>query len=273
MSQTKPKQPWLELRNIEVWQNNRSLVDRLSLMLRLGESTTVLGPNGSGKSTLVKLIERRLHPVVKQDSWLRLFGEELIPLQQLRQRIGVVNSELDERIPAQLTAHDVVLSGLFGSTRLGQHQQTSRDDHRAVQRRLEELNLIELESRQYCQLSDGEKRRLLIARAVIHRPEILILDEPARALDLRSCHQMLTMIQQLCRLGVTVVQVTHRIDTIVPEMKRVVLLKAGQVVDDGSPSEMLTSSRLSALFDTQLTVLDANGYRQVVPHADCSEQL
>ena len=111
MSQTKPKQPWLELRNIEVWQNNHSLVDRLSLLLRL-ESTTVLGPNGSGKSTLVKLIERRLHPVVRRihgcDCWRRT-----IPLQQLRQRIGVVNSELDERIPAQLTAHDVVLSGLF----------------------------------------------------------------------------------------------------------------------------------------------------------------
>ena len=181
-------------------------------MLRLGESTTVLGPNGSGKSTLVKLIERRLHPVVKQDSWLRLFGEELIPLQQLRQRIGVVNSELDERIPAQLTAHDVVLSGLFGSTRLGQHQQTSSDNHRAVQRRLEELNLIELENRQYCQLSDGEKRRLLIARALIHHPEVLILDEPARALDLRACHQMLEMIRAFCRMGVTVVQVTHRID-------------------------------------------------------------
>ena len=273
MNQTKPKQPWLELRNIEVWQNNRSLVDRLSLMLRLGESTTVLGPNGSGKSTLVKLIERRLHPVVKQDSWLRLFGEELIPLQQLRQRIGVVNSELDERIPAQLTAHDVVLSGLFGSTRLGQHQQTSREDHRAVQSRLEELNLIELENRQYCQLSDGEKRRLLIARALIHHPEVLILDEPARALDLRACHQMLEMIRAFCRMGVTVVQVTHRIDTIVPEMQRVVLLKSGQVIDDGSPSNMLTSSRLSALFDTKLTVLDANGYRQVVPSSDSSTQF
>ena len=84
---------------------------------------------------------------------------------------------------------------------------------------------------------------------------------------------MLEMIRALCRMGVTVVQVTHRIDTIVPEMQRVVLLKSGQVIDDGSPSNMLTSSRLSALFDTKLTVLDANGYRQIVPNSDSSTQF
>ena len=267
MTQTMATQsnPWLELKNIEVWQNNLALVKGLSLDLVLGESTTVLGPNGSGKSPLVKLIERRLHPIVKPESHLRLFGSENIHLQSLRQLIGILNSELDERIPGRCLVREVVLSGCFGSTRLGRGQTPSLQQNNAATDVLKRFELNELEERQYCQLSDGQKRRLLIARALIHRPEVLILDEPARALDLRACHQLLGLISGLCQEGVTVVQVTHRIETIVPEMKRLVYLKDGDVIDDGSPQSLLKSDKLSALFDTDLTVVRANGFYQVLP--------
>ncbi|MGB1416768.1 MAG: ABC transporter ATP-binding protein [Synechococcus sp.] len=258
---------WLELKNIEVWQNDRVLVKGLSLDLMLGEPTTVLGPNGSGKSTLVKLIERRLHPVVKPNSHLRLFGTDRIHLQNLRQRIGILNTELDERIPRRCSVGEVVLSGCFGSTRLGRGQEPTDQQYKQTKELLERFELQSLEHRQYYQLSDGQKRRLLLARALIHQPEVLVLDEPARALDLRACHQLMAMIRELCQDGVTVMQVTHRVDTIVPEMQKTVLLKDGRVYDQGSPHDLLTSANLSKLFGTDLTIVEANGFRQVVPGA------
>ena len=105
----------------------------------------------------------------------------------------------------------------------------------------------------------------MIARAMVHDPEVLVLDEPSRALDLKACHQLLQMLRELCRSGTTLVQVTHRIDTIVPEMQRVLFIDGGRIVGDGTPPTMLTAERLSALFDTNLTVVEANGYRQVLP--------
>ena len=92
-----------------------------------------------------------------------------------------------------------------------------------------------------------------------------MLDEPSRALDLKAAHQLLQTLRQLCRNGTTLVQVTHRIDTIVPEMQRVICLKSGAVVGDGSAAEMLTTERLSSLFNTDLSVVEANGYRRVLP--------
>ena len=262
---TEQTSTWLELKNIEVWQNNHKLVEDLSMDLSMGEPTTILGPNGSGKSTLIKLIERRLHPVVKRGSQVRLFGQEIIHLQELRQRIGVLNSELDERIPATCSIREVILSGFFGSTRLGHGQRPTTQQCNQAATLLDRFELSELEMREFRQLSDGQKRRLLIARALIHQPEVLVLDEPARALDLRSCHQLLRVISSLCQDGVTVVQVTHRIETIVPEMKRIIFLQDGKVISQGSPTAMLTERKLSNLFNTPLKLVEANGYRQVVP--------
>ena len=113
-------------------------------------------------------------------------------------------------------------------------------------------------------LSDGQKRRLLIARALVHDPEVLVLDEPSRALDLKACHLLLHTLRQLCRNGTTVVQVTHRIDTIVPEMQRVLFLSSGRTWEMALDA-MLQDAPLSRLFETPLRVVQANGFRQVLP--------
>jgi iron complex transport system ATP-binding protein len=105
----------------------------------------------------------------------------------------------------------------------------------------------------------------LIARALVHEPEVLVLDEPSRALDLQACHQLLNILRGLIRAGTTVVQVTHRVDTILPEMERVLFLAQGRLVGDGSPREMLQPAELSELFKTPLNVVEAHGFRQVLP--------
>ena len=256
---------WFDAAQVEATLSGRTVIRDFSLQLRIGESTTVLGPNGAGKSTLVKLIERSLYPIVRPRSHLRLFGSSTVNLWQLRRRLGVVNSELETRFPPGISSLEVVLSGLFGSMRLGRDQSPDADQIAATRALLERLDLIAIADQPFGQLSDGQRRRLMISRALVHAPEVLVLDEPSRALDLRACHQLLRTLRDLCRGGTTVVQVTHRIDTIIPEMQRVLCLNGGTVVGDGTPTEMLTTKRLSALFSTHLTVVEANGYRQVLP--------
>ena len=130
---------------------------------------------------------------------------------------------------------------------------------------MQRLGLGTILNQRYGDLSDGQRRRLLIARALVHDPDVLVLDEPSRALDLRACHQLIDCLRQLCRRVTTVVQVTHRIDTILPEMERVLFLNNGTVCADGSPEDMLSADRLSDLFSTPLTVVESGGFRQVLP--------
>ena len=256
---------WLEIRHGEAWLGGAPVLHDINLDLRLGESTTVLGPNGAGKSCLVKLIDRSLHPSVQDQAYLHLFGRSTVNLWQLRQRLGVVSTPMEERIPEVISALDLVLAGFFGSTRLGHDQNPTSTQRIRAQQVLEQLDLQAISDQPYGQLSDGQRRRLLIARALVHEPDVLVLDEPSRALDLKGCHQLMQTLRNLCRHGTTLVQVTHRIDTIIPEMQRVLFLNKGRIVGDGTPAEMLTSAKLSALYGTSLTVVEAHGFRQVLP--------
>ena len=257
--------PWLELQAIEAWAGGQRIVEGLSLRLWIGESTAILGPNGAGKSTLVKLISRCLHPVVQPQSHMRLFGEERINLWRLRERLAVVDTELQQRIPDAMTCRELMLSAFFGAIGLRRGLHPTPQQFQQSAEALEQLNLSELETRRFGSLSDGQKRRVLIARAMVHQPQVLVLDEPTNALDLKARYGLLTQLRQLCCSGTTVIVVTHQIDTIIPEITRVVGMREGGVVVDGAPAEVLNNRVLSELFQTPLRVLEAGGYRQVLP--------
>ena len=130
---------------------------------------------------------------------------------------------------------------------------------------MEQLGLIGLIDERFGQLSEGQRRRLLVARALVHGPEVLVLDEPTNALDLKAKHQFLSLLRHLASTGTTLLLVTHQIESIVPEISRCVLIDQGQVVGDGPSDQVLMSQPLSELFGTPLQVLQANGYRQVLP--------
>jgi iron complex transport system ATP-binding protein len=258
--------PYLELQAVEAWLGPRPVFEDLSLRLLLGEHTVVLGPNGSGKSSLVKLLSRELYPVVKPGSWLRIFGSSTVNLWDLRRRIGLVSPDLQAGYGGRVRAADVVLSGFFGSVGIGRSQQPTAAMHARVAALMEQLGLADLAERPYGQLSDGQRRRLLLARALVHEPEVLVLDEPTNGLDLRAKHQLLAILRDLARAGTTLLLVTHQIEAILPEISRAVLLRQGAVVGDGPAGELLRDAPLSDLFATPLeVVLAANGYRQVLP--------
>jgi iron complex transport system ATP-binding protein len=259
--------PYLELEALEVWLGPRAVFTNLSLVLRLGESAVILGPNGSGKSSLIRLLSRQIHPVVKPGSALRLFGQSRVNLWALRRRIGVLSPDLEARTPPQSSAAAVVLSGLFGSVGLGRCHSPSPEQQQQVLALMERLDLADLAARPFAELSQGQRRRLLLARALVHEPELLVLDEPTNGLDLRARHGLLADLRQLAAAaGTTLLLVTHQIEAIVPEIQRCVLLKQGQVVGDGLCDDLLRDAPLSALFDTPLQVVaGAGGYRQVLP--------
>ena len=130
---------------------------------------------------------------------------------------------------------------------------------------LNRLDLQTLSDVGFGQLSDGQKRRMLIARSLVHDPDVLVLDEPTNALDLRSRHKLLALLRNLCRNGTTLVLVTHQVDAVIPEIQRIIGLTNAEVTLDGSPQETMTANHLSELFDTPLTVVESHGYRQVLP--------
>lgn len=262
---TRPLQPYLELEAIEAWLGPRPVFDNLSLRLNLGEHTAVLGPNGSGKSSLIRLLNRQIYPVVKPGSQLRLFGSDTVNLWQLRQRIGLVSMDLQNSTIGRASSRDVVLSGFFGSNGLGRPQNPTAAQQQRATELLEQLDLVELADRPFQQLSQGQQRRALLGRALVHRPELLVLDEPLDGLDLKARHQLLATLSQLARGSTTLLLVTHQIEAILPEIQRCVLLQRGRVLADGPSEALLRDAPLSQLFETPLRVLEANGYRQVLP--------
>lgn len=257
--------PYLELQAVEAWLGPRPVFRDLSLALHLGEHTVVLGPNGSGKSSLIRLLSRELYPVVKPGSALRIFGSATVNLWSLRARMGLVSADLQAAYGGGVPAEQVVLSGFFGSVGIGRSQVATPAQRRRVAALLAELGLERLAGRPFGQLSEGQRRRLLLARALVHRPELLVLDEPTNGLDLRARHQLLALLRQLARSGTTLLLVTHQIEAIIPEVRRCVLLREGAVVGDGPAAALLADEPLSSLFGTPLRVLEAGGWRQVLP--------
>jgi iron complex transport system ATP-binding protein len=261
-------EPYLELRAVTAYLGPRPVFENLSLQLFPGEHTVILGPNGSGKSSLIKLLCRSLYPVVQPGSWLRIFGSDTVNLWALRSRIGVVSEHLQAHYSGGVRGRDVVLSGFFGSVGLGRSQEPSAAQQQRVAELMAELHLADLAERPFRELSDGQRRRLLLARALVHDPEVLVLDEPTNGLDLKARHQLLAILRQLARRGTTLLLVTHQIEAIIPEISRCLLLRQGQLVADGPAAELLQAGPLSALFDTPLQVIEAHGYRQVLPAVD-----
>jgi iron complex transport system ATP-binding protein len=257
--------PYLELEAIEAWLGPRPVFTDLSLTLRLGEHTAILGPNGSGKSSLIRLLTRQIYPVVRPGSRLRVFGDETVNLWQLRRRIGLVSQDLQSATGGHIPTAEVVLSGCFGSMGIGRPQQPTEAQRHRTAALLEQLHLSELAARPFGQLSQGQQRRALLGRALVHHPELLVLDEPLDGLDLQARHGLLATLRTLAGDGTTLLLVTHQIETILPEMQRCVLLQGGRVLADGPSGDLLGDGPLSALFQTPVRVVEANGFRQVLP--------
>jgi iron complex transport system ATP-binding protein len=247
--------PLLEFVNLTVYRDDHIVLDRFSLEIPAGQNVAIVGPNGSGKSTLLKLITREVFPVVDPDSHLRVLGRDRWVLFELREHLGIVTNDLMAACTREMSGRELVLSAFFGSVGLWPHHEvTSAMDSRARQA-LEVMEVGHLAERAVNQLSSGEARRLLIARALAHAPQALVLDEPTNSLDLRACHDLTAAVRRLAHAGTNIVLVTHHLPDIIPEIDRVVVLKDGRVYRDGPTAQILTPDVLSDAFGIAVDVV------------------
>ncbi len=255
----------LEIKNACVFRGQHRVFDSLDLSIKRGEHVAILGPNGAGKTTLLKLLTRELYPVVRENSHIKLFGDNRVNIWQLREKIGVVSHEFQRHYQAVATGIDVILSAFFGAVGLYQHHRVTAGQRQRAEAKLHEYHIAHLRDRQFLQLSTGQQRRLLLARATVHDPDVIIFDEPTNSLDVAAAFQIIDDMRRLADAGRTLILVTHHLQEIIPEIERVVLLKAGAIHFDGAKSSALTAAALTDLFGTPMQISALDGFYQWRP--------
>lgn len=243
-----------------VQRGDRLALNGLSLAVESGEHVAILGPNGSGKSTLIKTITRECYPLVRPDTRLRILGQESWNIFDLRAHLGIVSNDLMARCTRDVTGRELVLSGFFGSVGIWPNHHVTPAMERSAENAMTRLDVLPLANRWLDELSSGEARRLLIARALIHNPDTLLLDEPTTSLDVIALHEVRHQLRVLAGAGVGLLLVTHHLDDIIPEIERVLILRGGKIVLDGPKAEVLTSDRLSETFGVRVDVLQRDGF-------------
>jgi iron complex transport system ATP-binding protein len=250
----------LELKNVCVQRGARLALNSLNLSIDAGEHVAILGPNGSGKSTLIKTITRECYPLLQPETTLRILGQDNWNIFDLRSHLGVVSNDLMAQCTRDISGRELVLSGFFGSIGIWPNHHVTAEMEAAAKKAMARLGVEHLANRWLDELSSGEARRLLIARALIHNPDTLLLDEPTTSLDLPALHEVRGRMRDLAASGVGLLLVTHHLDDIIPEIERVVLLRAGSVFMDGPKDEVLTSERLSSIYSVAVEVVSRDGY-------------
>jgi iron complex transport system ATP-binding protein len=248
-----------------VRRDERVALDSVSLSIAQGEHVAILGPNGCGKSTLIKLISRDLYPIQKPEPWaLRIMGRDRWRLFELRHHLGIVSNDWMQMCTRDYSGYEIVLSGFFGSVGIWPYHPVTAEMERKAHEVMELLEITHLASRNTNELSSGEARRILIARALVHDPRALVLDEPTTSLDLRATWELREVLRKLAANGISILMVTHHLPDIIPEMRRVVLIREGRVVMDGPKEHVLEAGALSGLFGVPVEVLERGGYYHVL---------
>ena len=263
------EQPLLELHGATVVLGGTRILDGLTLRIAAGEHTAILGPNGAGKSTFIKLLTLQVNGTPP----IRVMGRELWDVFALRAQMGIVSPDLHDRFvhgnsSGTISGLEAVVSGFFASQGVFAHQQVTGAMRQAAAEALARVGATHLGAATLDTMSTGEARRVLIARALVHKPRALVLDEPTRGLDLVARHEFLERIRAVAQQGTTILLVTHHVDEIIPEIGRVILLRHGRVAADGAKAAVLTAAELGRTFDATLAVEQAGGYYHVRVAAD-----
>ena len=258
-----PQAPLLELRNVRVMRGEKIVLDELNLRVNVNEHVAVLGPNGCGKSTLIKTITRECYPVVRDGSSMTILGQKSWNVFELRSLLGIVSNDLMSSCTGDASGMDVVLSGFFSSTRVFPNHTVDPQHRDLAEIVLAELGVSHLADRPVEAMSSGEAKRVLIARALVHKPRALLFDEPCNSLDILAQHGLRETMRSLANSGIGIILVTHELPDIVPEIERVVLMSKGRIVADGRKEEVLQAETLGQLFRLKVELGRRDGYYHI----------
>jgi iron complex transport system ATP-binding protein len=249
----------LELSNVSVRRGERLILGPVDWRVEEGQRWVVLGPNGAGKTTLLQICSSMIHPTIGE---IKILDQTLgkVDVFELRTRIGLTSSALVEQIPSEELVIDVVLTAAYAMLGRWQEKYDLWDESRAMAL-LTALGVRELGSRLFGSLSDGEKKRVQIARALMADPELLLLDEPASSLDLGGREDLLKRIETFARdpLAPATVIVTHHIEEIPASTTHALLLQQGAVVAQGVIDQVITNQNLSYAYGLPITVDSVSG--------------
>jgi iron complex transport system ATP-binding protein len=251
--------PVIDLGAVGVRREGTVVLDDVNWSVQPGERWVILGPNGSGKTTLLTLAGARLWP---SSGTVEILGARLgrVDVRTLRPRISLVSGSVIRQLRADLPARDVVVSGRYGALETWWHTYSDADWARA-DRLLEEAGCAAIRSRPFGVISEGERQHVLLARALMRGPELLLLDEPAAGLDLGARERLVSRLGLLAAdpESPTTVLVTHHCEEIPRAFTHAGLMRGGKLMASGPLHEVLTSSRVSACFDVAVTVGQRDG--------------
>ena len=252
--------PLIDLRNVTVMRGENIALRHLSLTIGAGEHVAILGPNGCGKSTLIKTITRECYPLARPDSSVTILGESVWNVVSLRSMLGIVSNDLMAQCTREITGFEIALSGFFSSIGIWPNHHVTEKQRRKAADVLRFLEAAHLGDKPVEEMSSGEARRMLIGRALVHDPRALLLDEPSTSLDLFAQHELRENIRKLARAGIAIILVTHHLSDIIPEIDRVILMRDGEIADDGAKDEVLTAGALRKLFGVKVELARRDGY-------------
>lgn len=266
MSQT--QELAVRMNDVAVRRGATTILRDIDWTLPRGSRCVVLGPNGSGKSTLMRVVTAFMWP---SEGTVDVLGRRLgrTDVRKLRRRIAVVDPAARFGVDENLTATEVVLTGYFGTLGLFDTPEPWQIEH--ARETLQSVGLAQRQTHRYRLLSTGERRRCLLARALVELPELLILDEPTAGLDLAGRERLLATITQLQHRhpDLTVIMVTHHVEEISPRTDQLLLLGEGRIVAKGRPDDVITPERLSSVFGCKVFVQKRSGrwWLEVLPEA------
>lgn len=255
------KQEFIIWKDVSVYRDSQLALDGVNLAISLGENVAIVGPNGSGKSTLIKTITRELYtrwPPPRCE--MRILGQQIWNIWELRSWMGIVTNDLVQMCTQPYSVFETVLSGFHSSVGIWPYHTVTPEMEARAEELLDYLEIRHLRERLMTELSSGEARRAVIARALAHSPKALLLDEPSNSLDIRAMGELRDATRKLAQSGVAVILVTHHLPDIIPEVERVIFMKDGKVFRDGPKREMLTEGRLGELFGVAVSVTERDGF-------------
>lgn len=249
----------LGMAGVSVVRGTKTLLDNVDWRVAEGERWVILGPNGAGKSTLLQIAGARMHPTRGVAGILdEVLGA--VDVFELRTRIGLASASLASQIPQHEKVLNVVVTASYGVT--GRWREAyDRDDERRAFHLLEEWGMSTFMNRPFASLSEGERKRVQIARSLMSDPELLLLDEPGAGLDLAGREDLVRRLSELAAdpLAPSTVLVTHHLEEVPPGFTHALLLREGAVVAQGPINNVLTEEHLSATFGLPLQVTNTKG--------------
>ena len=244
----------LELVDVSVVRDGRPLVDRVTWSVAEGERWVVVGPNGAGKTTMLQLGSTYMFPT---SGTVAVLGEKLgtVDVFELRPRVGMASAALTDKLPRRERVLDIVMTAAYGMTAKWHERYDSQDEDRA-RRLLDQLGMADYVERRFGTLSEGERKRVQIARALMTDPELLLLDEPAAGLDLGGREDLVRRLGALASdpYAPSMILVSHHVEEIPPGFTHILMIRQGQVLAAGPIADTLNSRNLSKCFGLPLIV-------------------